>query len=213
MRPQQQGRRSRNRGGGRRNQNPLQRSYESNGPDVKIRGNAQVIADKYATLARDALSSGDSVMAENYLQHAEHYNRIILAAQPQPRDDDDEQGDGQQAQNGEDRQARDDNQQPQGRRNRNRRDREDGEVDAKPVGNDDENESAPAAPAAGPDIAQQPQPVIEGTPAEVRQEEAQQTEQADQPRRPRRPRRKAEDEASENAEVAADVEESPVAAE
>jgi hypothetical protein len=66
MRPQQQGRRQRNRnsgGGNRRNQNPLSRNYESNGPDVKIRGNAQVIADKYATLARDALSSGDNVMA------------------------------------------------------------------------------------------------------------------------------------------------------
>lgn len=84
MRPQNHGRRSRNRGNNnRRNQNPLQRSYESNGPDVKIRGNAQVIADKYATLARDAQSAGDRVMAENYLQHAEHYNRIILAAQPE----------------------------------------------------------------------------------------------------------------------------------
>jgi len=41
------------------------------------------IAEKYATLARDAMSSGDSVAAENYLQHAEHYNRIILAAQAQ----------------------------------------------------------------------------------------------------------------------------------
>ncbi|MEM1377356.1 MAG: DUF4167 domain-containing protein [Pseudomonadota bacterium] len=85
MRQQNHGRRSRNRGGNNRNrnQNPLQRSYESNGPDVKIRGNAQVIADKYAALARDAQSSGDRVMAENYLQHAEHYNRIILAAQPE----------------------------------------------------------------------------------------------------------------------------------
>ena len=67
MRPQNHGRRSRNRGNNnRRNQNPLQRSYESNGPDVKIRGNAQVIADKYAALARDAQSAGDRVMAENY---------------------------------------------------------------------------------------------------------------------------------------------------
>jgi len=41
------------------------------------------IAEKYASLARDAMSSGDSVAAENYLQHAEHYNRIILAAQAQ----------------------------------------------------------------------------------------------------------------------------------
>ena len=67
----------------RKGPNPLTRSYESNGPDVKIRGSAQQIAEKYATLARDAMSSGDRVMAENYLQHAEHYNRIIAAAQAQ----------------------------------------------------------------------------------------------------------------------------------
>lgn len=90
MRPQQQNRRMRGRnnsgGGGNNNRkgpNPLNRNYESNGPDVKIRGSAQQIAEKYATLARDAMSSGDRVMAENYLQHAEHYNRIIAAAQAQ----------------------------------------------------------------------------------------------------------------------------------
>ena len=66
--------------------NPLTRSYESNGPDVKIRGTAQHIADKYAQLARDAQASGDPVAAENYLQHAEHYYRIIAAAQEQFRD-------------------------------------------------------------------------------------------------------------------------------
>lgn len=67
----------------RKGPNPLTRNYESNGPDVKIRGSAQQIAEKYAQLARDAHSSGDRVMAENYLQHAEHYNRIIAAAQAQ----------------------------------------------------------------------------------------------------------------------------------
>lgn len=65
----------------RRGQSPLARNYESNGPNVKIRGNAAHVAEKYMSLARDAQSSGDSVMAENYLQHAEHYNRIIMAAQ------------------------------------------------------------------------------------------------------------------------------------
>lgn len=69
--------------GNRKGPNPLSRNYESNGPDVKIRGNAQHVAEKYAALARDAQASGDRVMAENYLQHAEHYNRIILAAQAQ----------------------------------------------------------------------------------------------------------------------------------
>jgi hypothetical protein len=88
MRQQQnnQNRRMRGRGngGGGNNgggPNPLTRSYESNGPDVKVRGTAQHIAEKYMSLARDAQSSGDRVMAENYLQHAEHYNRIIAAAQ------------------------------------------------------------------------------------------------------------------------------------
>jgi len=81
--------RGRNNGGNNNNNNnrkgpnPLTRNYESNGPDVKIRGSAQQIAEKYTTLARDATSSGDRVMAENYLQHAEHYNRIIAAAQAQ----------------------------------------------------------------------------------------------------------------------------------
>src|SRR6218665_3592485 len=70
----------------RKGGNPLTRTYDSSGPDVKIRGTAQHIAEKYSTLARDAQSAGDRVMAENYLQHAEHYNRIIAAAQAQMQD-------------------------------------------------------------------------------------------------------------------------------
>jgi hypothetical protein len=65
----------------RKGPNPLTRAYESNGPDVKIRGTAQHIAEKYLQLARDAQSSGDTVVAESYLQHAEHYIRLIAAAQ------------------------------------------------------------------------------------------------------------------------------------
>ncbi len=68
-------------GGGGRQSNPLNRVFESNGPDVKVRGNAQTIADKYLQLARDAVSSGENVNAENYFQHAEHYLRIVAAAQ------------------------------------------------------------------------------------------------------------------------------------
>ena len=63
-----------------------------NGPDIKIRGTASHVAEKYVQLARDARSSGDPVAAENYYQHAEHYFRLIAAAQeqfrqnqPQPR--------------------------------------------------------------------------------------------------------------------------------
>lgn len=63
----------------------MSRVYESNGPDVKIRGNPSHIAEKYIQLARDAQSSGDPVAAENYYQHAEHYNRLIAAAQEQFR--------------------------------------------------------------------------------------------------------------------------------
>jgi hypothetical protein len=69
----------------RKSQNPLTRVYESNGPDVKIRGTASHIAEKYIQLARDAQGSGDPVAAENYYQHAEHYFRLIAAAQEQFR--------------------------------------------------------------------------------------------------------------------------------
>jgi hypothetical protein len=143
MRPQQQNRRMRgrnnnNNNNNRKGPNPLTRNYESNGPDVKIRGSAQQIAEKYATLARDAHSSGDRVMAENYLQHAEHYNRIIAAAQAQmpiqhmrdQRDDLDDEN----------------------------------EDDMEGVGNgvgQDQPQPSPVNHGSGP------QPIIEGTPAEV----------------------------------------------
>jgi Domain of unknown function (DUF4167) len=73
------------RGRNRKGHNPLTRVYESNGPDVKIRGTASHIAEKYLQLARDSQSSGDPVSAENYFQHAEHYFRLIAAAQEQFR--------------------------------------------------------------------------------------------------------------------------------
>lgn len=67
--------------GGRKGPNPLSRTYESNGPDVKIRGTAHHVAEKYQQLARDAAAAGDRVISENYFQHAEHYLRIIASAQ------------------------------------------------------------------------------------------------------------------------------------
>ncbi|PTE08177.1 DUF4167 domain-containing protein [Mesorhizobium helmanticense] len=148
MRPQQQNRRmrGRNSGGGgnnnnnnRKGPNPLTRNYESNGPDVKIRGSAQQIAEKYATLARDAHSSGDRVMAENYLQHAEHYNRIIAAAQAQMP-----------IQNAQ--QNRDDFD-------------EDGDEDRDEFDNAGTNAGEASVPAASHGAG--PQPVIEGMPAEL----------------------------------------------
>lgn len=82
MRPNNSNKRQRGRNRSK-NTNPLARSYESNGPDVKIRGSALQVADKYAQLARDAQSAGDRVMAENYFQHAEHYYRIVAQAYEQ----------------------------------------------------------------------------------------------------------------------------------
>ena len=58
-------------------------TFDSNGPDVRIRGSAYQVHEKYLQLARDANSSGDRIMAESYLQHAEHYYRIIAAVQEQ----------------------------------------------------------------------------------------------------------------------------------
>lgn len=186
MRPQQN-RRMRGRGGNNPNQNqnqnrkgpnPLTRSYESNGPDVKIRGSAQQIAEKYTTLARDAQSAGDRVMAENYLQHAEHYNRIIMAAQAQM---------------------------PQ-QQVRDRSDDDDMDEDG-----DDGFAPMPVQSAPQPRVnGSGPQPVIEGTPAEVALKQGAVVEAAPKlveaveaapapeagtaeaeaaPRRPRRPRR------------------------
>lgn len=155
MRPQQQNRRMRSRNGGggnRKGPNPLTRSYESNGPDVKIRGSAQQIAEKYAQLARDAQGAGDRVMAENYLQHAEHYNRIIAAAQAQmpiqnvqgmqaARDMSDEDLD---------------------------EDRDDYDVQpSQGPGGSEQRQAATGGDTQPVNLGSAPQPVIEGTPAEV----------------------------------------------
>ncbi|MEM9739713.1 MAG: DUF4167 domain-containing protein [Pseudomonadota bacterium] len=82
--------RSRRSGGGGNNPN---RHFESNGPDVKIRGSAQQVLDKYLQYARDAQTSGDRVMSEAYFQHAEHYQRLLAAMQPKekPRRDREDQ--------------------------------------------------------------------------------------------------------------------------
>ena len=79
------GQNKRMRGRNRKSHNPLTRVYESNGPDIKIRGTASHVAEKYVQLARDAQSSGDPVAAENYYQHAEHYFRLIAAVNEQFR--------------------------------------------------------------------------------------------------------------------------------
>ena len=65
----------------RREANPLTRSYDSRGPDVRVRGTALHVAERYLQLARDANTASNPVAAENYLQHAEHYFRLMAAAQ------------------------------------------------------------------------------------------------------------------------------------
>lgn len=167
MRPQQQNRRMRGRGNNnRKGPNPLTRSYESNGPDVKIRGTAQQVADKYTTLARDAHSSGDRVMAENYLQHAEHYNRLIAAAQAQVQPqqnmrDNRDDGDEDERDERDDRDERED-----------RDDRDEQEV-VRPVeqprqrSDEQPRRRVHEQPRQRVDDGFGPQPVIDGIPAEV----------------------------------------------
>ena len=100
----------RSRGRGRRPQNSHNRAFDSTGPDIKIRGTAAHVYEKYLQLARDAGSQGDRVTAENYLQHAEHYYRILMAqgglqqqqnGQPNPNYNGGQGGQPQPQQNGE----------------------------------------------------------------------------------------------------------------
>ncbi|GAB4523223.1 MAG: hypothetical protein Tsb0010_07350 [Parvularculaceae bacterium] len=82
MRPNQNAKRSR---GQRRKQGGnINRALDSTGPDVKIRGTAMQIYEKYLQLSRDAQTSGDRIRAENLMQHAEHYFRIVRSLQPTP---------------------------------------------------------------------------------------------------------------------------------
>jgi hypothetical protein len=89
MRPSNK-QRSRNKSGsgGHNNQrrsmgNIVNRVFESAGPDGKVRGTPQQIIDKYQALARDAQVSGDRVAAESFLQHSEHYSRMLGEAMRQ----------------------------------------------------------------------------------------------------------------------------------
>jgi hypothetical protein len=86
--------RLRGRNNGRKPTNPRSQSFESNGPEVKVRGNAQQVVEKYLALARDATTAGDRITAESYFQYAEHYYRVMTAngggetreTQPRPHD-------------------------------------------------------------------------------------------------------------------------------
>ena len=73
-------------------------TFESNGPEGKIRGTAFQVIEKYQALAQDALSSGDRIGAENYFQHAEHYYRVVAANGWDQRDQRGQRQQGQQPQ-------------------------------------------------------------------------------------------------------------------
>lgn len=94
MRQSQKGNRPRNKNGRKVNGASVNRVYESTGPEGKVRGTPQQIIEKYQSLARDKATAGDRILAESFLQHAEHYVRMLTAAQamqPQPRRDEREE--------------------------------------------------------------------------------------------------------------------------
>jgi hypothetical protein len=122
--------------------NIVNRVFESAGPDGKVRGTPQQVIEKYQGLARDAQVSGDRVAAENYLQHAEHYARLLGEAQRQTQEarQDRDDRDGQQRDDGQrdddrrddgqrDDSQRDDGQRDDSRRDDDRREREHGQRD------------------------------------------------------------------------------------
>jgi len=113
----------RQRGRGRKPQNQGNRSFESNGPEVKIRGNPSQIYDKYLQLARDASTSGDRVRAENLYQHAEHYYRIVQANMPKRDPNQDDAVEGQDGDGEEGRGEQPQREQREPRRGRGRNDR------------------------------------------------------------------------------------------
>ncbi len=68
---------------------PRHNNFDSSGPEGRVRGNAHQVYEKYVGLARDALSAGDRVAAENYFQYAEHYYRVLNArTDPRPNGED-----------------------------------------------------------------------------------------------------------------------------
>jgi hypothetical protein len=185
----------RQRGRGRKSGgNPANRSYESNGPEVKIRGNASQIYEKYLTLARDATSSGDRVRAENLYQHAEHYFRIVQANQPK-RDAEAEDG----AENAEAQGEDGDNDQPQREdrgRGRGRNRRRGGDAPQADSGSDDSNDPLGVVTPEG-DAA-------EGETASTEAGDGEEGAPRRRTRRPRRPRQSSEDGAGEASAEASD---------
>ena len=173
----------------RRSPNP-NRSYESNGPDGKIRGNANQVYDKYSQLARDASASGDIIAAEGYWQHAEHYYRIMMSMQqnrPQNQNSQNQQDNS----DGEDGQQDQNNNQNTGEN----ADQNSGQQQNRGRGRDRQQQ---------PDPAEQEQPSVDMPAAanngEVEDSDTAGLERAMRRSRPRRPRKPKDEEAGNEAD-------------
>jgi hypothetical protein len=84
MRPSNKSRSRNKNNNNNRRQNPgnvINRVFDSSGPEGRVRGTPQQIIDKYQSLASDAMLSGDRIAHENFLQHSEHYSRLLVTAQ------------------------------------------------------------------------------------------------------------------------------------
>lgn len=190
MKHGQNNRRQRSRNNGRRYPNQRGNSFESNGPDVKVRGTAQQVLDKYQSLARDAFSTGDRVLAEGYLQHAEHYHRIMHADKEAQQQRDNARGRGGRQQSGDDASTG---------TNETAQNPEVQTAEAKdiPITKPDGDVSKPGAEQ--PEIEEQPAAAAEATTDVVSDGEA---AEAPKKRRSRRPRRNDDDAPTEQPSAA-----------
>ncbi|MGV6889392.1 DUF4167 domain-containing protein [Rhodophyticola sp. SM2404] len=176
---------NRSRSKGNRNRsvgNNINRVFDSSGPEGKVRGTPQQIIDKYQQLARDAQLSNDRVAHENFLQHSEHYTRMLGEAmrEMEARREQQENNQSQQGRDNNNRDGNRDNNRDDNRNN-NQRNRNDEQS---------QNGAAPAAAGTGeqPDVA----PVIEADErADAGLVETPESAHAEKPKRPRarRPRK------------------------
>jgi len=146
--------RGRNRNNNNNNRNNSNRALDSNGPDVKVRGTASTIYEKYTTLARDAASSGNRVKAESYRQHAEHYLRVMNAqeaAKQEAREKAEAERAARGETEGEDEEGNDTRRNNRSRNHNNRRRHQ----------NNSEDDSKPASTETAPEGLEDVTPVVE----------------------------------------------------
>lgn len=185
--------------------NVVNRTFDSSGPEGKVRGTPQQIIEKYNQLARDAQLSGDRVATENFQQHAEHYLRLLGEAQKEQEARREEQ----ERQNRE-RQAERDRERPQGERGQNTG-QNTGERQSHGTGDRDQTRTQHTGndtSANDPAIAAQPDVIDSTGPGESGLVETPESQTAPvPPKRPRKPRVKKppkadapNDQASDQAE-------------